>query len=103
MQSETAMVRNARSLKGGFVGDVPHSGKFVRDAETFCSASATLDHISGRLQPSQGGRRTLWWNGRGEDATATPPQKKHNYKATTGRGMAPSSRGRACVTAGAGD
>ena len=39
----------------------------------------------------------MWWNGRGEDATATPPQKKHNCKATAGRGMAPSSHGRACL------
>jgi hypothetical protein len=36
----------------------------------------------------------LWWNGRGEDATAKPPQKKHNDKAAAGRGMAPSSHGR---------
>ena len=76
---------------------MPLSGKFAKDAETFCSASATLDHFSGRLQPSQGGRRTLWWNGRGEDTTATPPQKKHNDKAATGRGMAPSSHGRVCL------
>ena len=73
---------------------MPLSGKFAKDAETFCSASTTLDHISGRLQPSQGGRRTVWWNGRGEDTTATPPQKQHNDKAAAGRGMAPSSHGR---------
>ena len=70
--------------------NMPPPSRSIKTAE-IRPAVANHGDNSRRRQPSQGGRRMLWWKGRGTSADC-PPQKQHTNKAGGGSVPAPNGR-----------